>query len=256
MIARFREVVPGKLYRGGSPSPSDVKMLRQKYGIKKIVSLDLAAAVRINLVCALMGIEHLIFPIDIEKRITLIPFLNNIEEIFKLDVPTFVHCKFGKDRSGLAIAIYRCQYQKWPAKKAINEARSLGFGVGIPPKITKLFLKVIKEHCDNQEDSNHAEDIVEGAHIGGSYDDYYGDAISNLSWGPYGDYRVREFPFSPVEINPRAGDEDFYSVRQNYGLNEDEYIPREYDQIPTVGLYDTVESTNGMGFSNVNNGFI
>ena len=39
MIRRFRTVIPDVLYRGSAPSPHDIENLKNKLGIKKIVSL-------------------------------------------------------------------------------------------------------------------------------------------------------------------------------------------------------------------------
>lgn len=38
-----------------------------------------------------------------------------------------VHCKAGKDRTGMAVAAYRIVYDAWPAKRAIEEMKQNGF---------------------------------------------------------------------------------------------------------------------------------
>ncbi len=48
MIHRFRPVIPGVLYRGSAPTPKDVLELKEKLGIKKIVSLDQESGEKIS----------------------------------------------------------------------------------------------------------------------------------------------------------------------------------------------------------------
>lgn len=256
----FHPVIPGKLYRGGSPTPNDVKILANQYGVKKIVSLDLNAANKINLACALFDIEHLIFPIDVEKKITVLPFLKNIPEIFQLNVPTFVHCVRGFDRTGTAIAIYREMYQKWPCGKALEEARKYGFGSGLPEHIVNLFTKIIKDYCPNKKkeksddkDENEASDsIVENSRLS-SYDPYYGNMSHNLSWVPFADYGVREWPFANVEMrNP----EQEFTTRQDYGLNDSEFMP-ENIVAPQIGVFNDLNVVlPALGPSASNNSFV
>jgi len=64
--------------------------------------------------------------------------------------PVFVHCRQGKDRTGVAIACYRIAHDRWDNKRALDEAKALGMhwhevgikryishftglGIGIPP---------------------------------------------------------------------------------------------------------------------------
>jgi protein tyrosine phosphatase (PTP) superfamily phosphohydrolase (DUF442 family) len=39
----------------------------------------------------------------------------------------FVHCRFGEDRTGLMVAVYRMAQQKWTADQALGEMNSFGF---------------------------------------------------------------------------------------------------------------------------------
>ncbi len=41
--------------------------------------------------------------------------------------PVFVHCKYGADRTGTAVATYRIVCQGWTKEEAIAEMRSGGF---------------------------------------------------------------------------------------------------------------------------------
>jgi protein tyrosine phosphatase (PTP) superfamily phosphohydrolase (DUF442 family) len=39
----------------------------------------------------------------------------------------FVHCRFGDDRTGVFVAIYRMAFEKWPAEQALKEMYFFGF---------------------------------------------------------------------------------------------------------------------------------
>ena len=60
MIQRFIEVVPKKLFRGSAPTPQDVKLLKDKFNINKIISLDEQAAKSIHRACKLLGIKQVV----------------------------------------------------------------------------------------------------------------------------------------------------------------------------------------------------
>lgn len=229
-------------------------------GIKQIVSLDEASGRRIDRAAKLLGIKHVMLPIDINRRATLIKFLKqDIPKLFDDNGPTFVHCREGKDRTGLACAIYRCEEDGWSCGRAIKEAEKLGFGIGVSPKVVKLYKKLIKKACgckDDNHDVSYAYDIVSNQReYPSDYRDYTLDGWEQQSWSPYEDYRVREFPAAGVDIEWP----DQYPSRINYGLDDSDLDEsRDYgDGFPQSGQWDT--STNGImgaGPSLVGSGYI
>ncbi|HET8548622.1 MAG TPA: tyrosine-protein phosphatase [Bryobacteraceae bacterium] len=46
--------------------------------------------------------------------------------LFESGERVFVHCRRGKDRTGMAIACYRIAHDRWVNQKALDEAKSLG----------------------------------------------------------------------------------------------------------------------------------
>ena len=206
MLQKFRKVSP-TLYRSSAPTPEDVIWLNKKVGITRIISLDEAAGKRIDLSCQLLGINHVMLPITM-TRISLLRFLDEIGKLLQSSEKTLIHCKYGRDRTGLAVAMYRVQEQGWSPERAIKEARSLDFGKGLNPEVVALYISLIqdsskKEDLSEVQDVNEASDIVDGSRE--SYDDYFGSPSENLSWSPYGDRNVREFPMSPMSLNDSEG---------------------------------------------------
>lgn len=141
MIVRFKEVIPHQLYRGGCPDTySDLTEL-QEYGVQQIISLDLKS---------FKHVEKML-PLSMEvKSFPLLEFEENGQDLIlqKLDScsimelfkkPTFVHCRYGKDRTGALIARYRTE-SGWTFEQAIQEAVLLGFGSGITSFETHRFL--------------------------------------------------------------------------------------------------------------------
>ena len=181
------------LYRGGSLTPRDVVHLKEKYGIEKIVSLDAQVGKKIDRACKLLNIKHIILSIDMGKKSSLIKFLHwNIKDLLSGE-KVFIGCRYGKDRTGLAIALYRCKHDHWSCGKALKEAKQYGFGVGVDPKIINLYKKVIKEACGcKNEDLSFAYDIVSNEReYPTNYNDYSLGAWEQGSWSPYEDYACK-----------------------------------------------------------------
>jgi hypothetical protein len=261
MIQRFRQVGP-KLFRGSAPSIEDVVLLHKKFGITKIVSLDAIAGKRINRVCKLLGIKHIILPIDIGHKSSLLNFLEKDITSLLSDGKgkVFIHCHSGKDRTGLAIALYRCEHDGWSADKAIREAKKLGFGIGVPPFIVKLYEKLIHQAC--KEDINSIEEAYKGSwdivnnqrSYPSDYHDYTLDGWEQQSWSPFADYRVREFPYSPVD---NAAWPEQYDTRITHDLDDSGPVKGRNIEMPQSGQYDNAAGEEvGFGPSAVSTGFI
>jgi Tyrosine phosphatase family len=247
MIVNFAQINKN-IFRGGEPSINDVIFLQKHFKINRIVSLDLIAGQRIDRTTRLLDMEHIMAPINPNKKTTMIKFLEkDITELLDNEHKTFIHCKFGKDRTGLAIALYRVEHDDWSCEDAIKEAKTFGFGIGIPPKITALFERIIKDACScEKKDKNSAYDIVSNEREeGGSFDTSVSGINPQQSWAPY-DY------FSNQQYKDYIGG---YETRNDFGLKDNEN-PTDID-VPQVGQLDQNETgINGTGYSSVGNGFI
>lgn len=238
MIPRLLKVT-NDLYRGGQPSPKDVMNLKKRLGINKIVSLDEVSGRRISNICKILNIKHIILPIKLDNFIpSLIKFLSqDLKKLFLEDGPTFVHCAAGKDRTGLAVALVECKYLNKNPEQAIKEAKDLGFGVGIDPKITNIFEKLIRS-C--QQDVSHADDIVSNQR---EYKqdgrDSYLDEAANKSIAPFLDV-TQTYPQGYYNETL-----DQSPTRQNYNA-----IPIMLDDkksVPMVGVYNNDAGIKGGG---------
>lgn len=241
MIQRLRKITKG-LYRGSAPSPKDVVWLKDTLGIKKIVSLDQAAGDRINRVCKLLGIDHVKLYLD-ETRASLIHLLKqDLKKILIDGGPTFLHCHFGKDRTGLVTALYKCRYMGEGPEKAIEEAKSLGFGLGVDPRVVHLYEKLIRS-CKPSKDNNNA-DIVsnERENIGDNRDSFLDESRQD-SFAPYLDH-TKQNPADAVYTYIM----DQAPTRQNYDPDRpiNEHIPEDM-QLPNVGEYDNDAGQRGFG---------
>lgn len=241
MIHRLRKVTDG-LFRGSAPNSKDVLWLKEILGINKIISLDKKSGEKIDRVCKLMNIKHVKAYID-HSRQSLLNVLNlNLKNLLLDDGPTYVHCAEGKDRTGLIVALFKCKYMGMQPEAAIEEAKSLGFGVGIDPQITHLFEKIIRS-CKASHDINHA-DIVgnEREYISDNRDTYLDESRQD-SWAPYLDH-TRQDPMDAVYVYIN----DQSPTRQNYNqesinqhnLNKDEAVPQ-------VGIFNNDAGARGFG---------
>jgi protein tyrosine/serine phosphatase len=52
---------------------------------------------------------------------------NVLAAIENMPKPVFMHCQFGRDRTGTLIACYRIRHDHWLNSKALNEAKAYGF---------------------------------------------------------------------------------------------------------------------------------
>lgn len=250
MIKRFMKV-NDNLYRGGAPSVDDVVNLQKHFGIKKIISLDEGAGKRINRICQLLHIEHIILPINPDKIEDLISlFDKDLKSLLMDNGPTFVHCIEGKDRTGLIIAMFKCRYMGVPCNVALKEAKKFGFGVGLPPRTIRYYEKAIQMYCKDKHDHNKANllhidnnsaDVVDNSRPG---DDFMGSVLDSAdisSFAPYLDVS-RQYPGSEV-YNYKS---DQSQTRNNFGLDDTVHSNEKHD-IALVGLYDNDAGVHGVG---------
>lgn len=137
--------VSEELYRGSNPDADVFPELAEK-GIKHILNLRTISRDEFNhnlKLASRNGLSYTNIPINpfnVKKSIMSI-----IQELFNITLknPTFVHCKYGQDRTGLVVALYRSLKQGWSTEKAIEEMKNNGFKSFLIPG--EKFLKSLKK---------------------------------------------------------------------------------------------------------------
>jgi protein tyrosine/serine phosphatase len=123
-------MVNPKLYRGGAPSADDLEYLRA-LGVTKIVDLrreDLGKRRAEHAEARRLGLEYVEYPF-FGVFGTDLTFIDRL--MAELDTgnrgAVYVHCKGGRDRTSLAVALYRVVYDGWSADLAW-EREALAYG--------------------------------------------------------------------------------------------------------------------------------
>ena len=117
---RFAMVSP-RLYRGGAPSADDLVLLRA-LGVTKIVDLrreDIGKRRAEHAEARRLGLEYVEYPFYGVFG-TRAGFLDRLVAELEGDGEgaVYVHCSGGKDRTSLAVAIYRVAHDGWSAEEA------------------------------------------------------------------------------------------------------------------------------------------
>jgi hypothetical protein len=242
MIQRLRKITNG-VYRGSAPSPKDVLQLKNDLGIKKIVSLDEESGEKISRACKLLGIKQVKIYMDGSRKTLLDLLRHNLKDLLLKDGPTYVHCLAGKDRTGLLTALFKCKYMGADPEEAIEEAKSLGFGINVNPKVINLYESIIRA-CKPAKDSNSA-DIVsnEREYISDNRDSFLDEGHQG-SFAPYLS-KTRQDPMDAVYVYIN----DQSPTRENYQDYKSikEHNQEEEDVVPIVGTFDNDAGARGFG---------
>jgi tyrosine-protein phosphatase SIW14 len=158
MPARFSKVIDN-LYRGGCPSNMDLVQLKSM-GIRKIVSLDEECGYSIDPMCEELGLQHIIWGLGDGKDPKVAALKKRIIPSLTHGGPTYIHCFHGKDRTGMAVAMYRI-YTGWPVGTALDEAAKFGMGTHLSPIVTRSYYDAVKQYAKElNNDKSNAIDAV------------------------------------------------------------------------------------------------
>lgn len=127
-VPNFHKVNDG-LYRGGQPSREGFYSLA-KLGIRTVIDLRIpdGAANHEKTVVESLGMRYVHIPLHGGE----LPTPGDIDHAFSIlcdasQWPVFVHCREGKDRTGMIIACYRISHDGWTNMRALAEAKSYAF---------------------------------------------------------------------------------------------------------------------------------
>lgn len=116
------------LYRGAEPTERGYATL-EKMGIKTVISFRRFNSSRKDVERA--GLEYVGIPIMASvgskppRKTQLKRFFDTVFDPSKQ--PVYIHCKYGKDRTGMMAALYRIEHEGWTNSKAIEEMQAFGY---------------------------------------------------------------------------------------------------------------------------------
>lgn len=132
-IPNFRKI-DENIYAGGRLEEKDIAQL-VSLGIKTIVNLESGFFIekpkqveKEQLWVEKAGIRYFkvpMNPIDDPEERDIALALNLITN--PQNQPVFIHCKYGKDRTGIVVATYRLEINKWKLEQAYQEMKAYGF---------------------------------------------------------------------------------------------------------------------------------
>ncbi|MGZ3426943.1 MAG: fused DSP-PTPase phosphatase/NAD kinase-like protein [Polyangia bacterium] len=126
---RFAQVTPS-LYRGGQPTAAQLGLLRE-LGVRTIVVLaDDPPVVRAETEAAThLGLTVHSHPFSGLSEPDPALLRRVVDELRVAGSPVYVHCRRGRDRTSLVMALYRVWVQGWdPAEAWRREALDFGHG--------------------------------------------------------------------------------------------------------------------------------
>jgi protein tyrosine/serine phosphatase len=126
-VPKFLEVTPN-IFRSGRPDPQGVKDLIEQ-GLKTDLDLENATSAveaeqknignQIKFISEPMSVLAKPSDAEVDQDLAILNDPSNF--------PVLVHCEQGEDRSGLIVALYRVETQKWTPEAAYQEWVANGF---------------------------------------------------------------------------------------------------------------------------------
>lgn len=140
-LRNFDVVEEGRLYRCGQPRPEELERTITQYGLKTVIALrgargddDRDAWERQErTVCEAHGVEFVTIPCNHKNPPTPAQFQQFLDVVRdERRCPALVHCRIGKQRTGLFCALYRVQVQQVDPEDALREMDQRGFQLHHP----------------------------------------------------------------------------------------------------------------------------
>ena len=138
--------IDNNYYRGGQPDEEDFKNFA-KLGIKTVINLrhpyyfNKEGILKQKAIANGLGMTYINIPMYQYKP----PTQEQINYFFSIinnpnNMPVFVHCWQGRDRTGIMTALYRVRCYHWNYDKAYNEMKNYGYHRFLYPRL-KHFLR-------------------------------------------------------------------------------------------------------------------
>jgi uncharacterized protein (TIGR01244 family) len=123
-IDNFATVEPG-LHRGGQPSSVGFRELARR-GIKTVVNLRNDPRPDDQSLVEAAGMVYINIPMN-AADVSPAQIDRALQHLQTAPRPIFLHCRRGRDRTGLEIAVYRIAAQGWTRERAIEELYAHGY---------------------------------------------------------------------------------------------------------------------------------
>ncbi|MGE0607557.1 MAG: hypothetical protein AB7O62_10715 [Pirellulales bacterium] len=149
-LKRLQTVHAGAAYRTAQPTELGLWYLARWHGVRTVINLRLEDPQLLGGIVDFnqpdgeresdylrqLGVWHVSWPMGDEA---CWPWVSpwQFEEFFKLfdepaHLPAAMHCVGGRHRTGTISALYRMEYDRWPAERALREMYSFSFGPPVP----------------------------------------------------------------------------------------------------------------------------
>ncbi len=113
------------MYRGAQPQPSGYATLK-KLGVRTVINLRARHSEKAAVEAA--GMRSIEVPIRIPGTLTAEAMRRVVADMADPNnQPVFVHCAQGRDRTGVAVAVYRMEMDRWSNAEAEAEMQAFGF---------------------------------------------------------------------------------------------------------------------------------
>jgi protein tyrosine/serine phosphatase len=141
----FDIVAPG-FYRGGKPSLADLDTLHQM-GVRTIIDFTMANRQAEREKARALGMKYVNIPWDTDTWMTWFYDYNRVSKKFfsliddPANLPVYVHCLSGRDRTGMVVALYRMRTEGWSFDEAFSEMKRYGHDESVYPNLAEYLRK-------------------------------------------------------------------------------------------------------------------
>ncbi len=139
-VENFAVVEKGKVYRGAQPTKAAIKRLADQ-GVRTVINLRADAMAWEKEEVEKAGMTYVLIP-TIAEQIKAAELRQCLKAMQESPAPAFIHCRWGRDRTGLNVAMYRMVQQGWDRDRAIAELYAHGYNWAWFPGIAR-FLKSV-----------------------------------------------------------------------------------------------------------------
>ncbi len=128
-VPNFGTVVRDGIYRGGQPDEAALEELRAM-GVKTILKINTRSLKEERRAAKRLGLEFIHIPTKAES----IASEESCDDVAKILAvlddrtkwPIYVHCAYGRDRTGYAVGLYRLRIQEWSWRRIDRELKRYG----------------------------------------------------------------------------------------------------------------------------------